>query len=107
MVLPSDHFIADQELFFEAVYRATIVAQQNFLVTFGVVPTIPEVGYGYIETGNKLPIIAFAVKKFIEKPSLEVAKHLVDSGNFYWNSGMFMFKPKVYLEELVKIFQPI
>lgn len=102
LVLPSDHYIADQDLFFDAVYRAQVLANQGFLVTFGVVPTNPETGYGYIQAGEELTKETYLVNKFIEKPPLELAKQFVDNGNFYWNSGMFMFKPQVYLEELQK-----
>jgi mannose-1-phosphate guanylyltransferase / mannose-6-phosphate isomerase len=103
LVLPSDHYIADLNLFLEAVNRAKEVAQKGFLVTFGVVPTHSETGYGYIQAGNNLiNNETYHVGKFIEKPPLELAKELVDAGNFYWNSGMFMFKPQNYLEELEK-----
>ena len=102
LVLPSDHYIADQEAFYEAVYRAQTVAEQGYLLTFGIVPTDPEIGYGYIKTGQRLTNEAYRVDQFIEKPPFELAKQFVDSGGFYWNSGMFMFKPRVYLEELQK-----
>ncbi len=102
LVLPSDHYIADQELFFDAVYRAQTTAQQGYLVTFGVVPTSAETGYGYIQAGAHLTADTYRVDKFIEKPPLAHAKQFVESGNFYWNSGMFMFKPQAYLEELKK-----
>lgn len=102
LVLPSDHYIADPELFIDAVRRAKEVAEKGFLVTFGVVPTGPETGYGYIQAGDPLAAETYYVKKFIEKPPLELAKQFLGKASFYWNSGMFMFKPKVYLEELKK-----
>lgn len=102
LILPSDHYIADQDLFFDAVYRAQAVAQKGFLVTFGVVPTSPETGYGYIQAGEQLTADTYQVNKFIEKPPLDHAKQFVENGNFYWNSGMFMFTPQAYLQELQK-----
>ncbi len=102
LVLPSDHYIADQELFYEAVCRAKTIAKQGFLVTFGVVPSSPETGYGYIQAGEQISIDTYKVNQFIGKPQLESAKQFIEEGNFYWNSGMFMFRPQVYLEELKK-----
>lgn len=102
LVLPSDHYIADQQLFLEAVNQAKNIAEHGFLVTFGVVPTSPETGYGYIESGEPISECAFKVVKFIEKPPLELAKQYVETSNFYWNSGMFMFTPQAYLQELNK-----
>ncbi len=102
LVLPSDHYIADQQLFLEAVNKAKSTAEHGFLVTFGVAPSSPETGYGYIEAGEEISVNTFKVLKFIEKPPLESAKQYVENNSFYWNSGMFMFSPQVYLQELSK-----
>lgn len=102
LVLPSDHYVANPELFVEAVKNAAQIAQREYLVCFGVVPTSPETGYGYIQAGEQLTADTYLIRKFIEKPRLELAKQFVDNRNFYWNSGMFMFKPQVYLQELQK-----
>ena len=102
LILPSDHYIADPDLFFEAVNRARTAAERGFLVTFGVAPTHPETGYGYVQAGDPVLNDIYRVKRFIEKPPIELARKLIDAEQFYWNSGMFMFKPQVYLEELKK-----
>lgn len=102
LILPSDHYIADQDSFFAAVNQARVAAERGFLVTFGVAPTHPETGYGYVQAGDLILNDIYRVKRFIEKPSIEVARKLIDAEQFYWNSGMFMFKPQVYLEELQK-----
>lgn len=104
LVLPSDHIIKDLKAFENAVEIAADAAQEEGkLVTFGVVPTGPETGYGYIESaGNTAsrPVI-----RFVEKPDFETAKRYLESGGFFWNSGMFLFKASRYLEEL-GTFQP-
>lgn len=104
LVLPSDHLIGDSERFTELVKIGEGVAEQGKLVTFGVVPTGPETGFGYIEAGQNLSenASAFNVARFVEKPDTERAQQFVDSGNFYWNSGMFMFRASTYLNELEK-----
>lgn len=105
LVLPSDHYIANHELFFDAVYHAQSIARKGFMVTFGVVPTDPETGYGYIRAGKRINIDTYEIDKFIEKPPLDLAQRFVDNGGYYWNSGMFVFNPKVYLNEL-EIYSP-
>lgn len=97
LILPADHVIKDIDVFKKAVCQATHMAQEDKLVAFGVPPTYPETEYGYIRCGK-----GFTVKKFIEKPSLEIAKKYLASGDCLWNSGIFLFKPKVYLNELKK-----
>jgi len=94
LVSPSDHLIKDAESYSSAVKRAIEIANSGNLVTFGLKPTGPETGYGYIEADGE------KAKKFIEKPDLETAKKYVASGNFYWNSGIFCFKAGVFLSEL-------
>ncbi len=102
LVLPADHVIANVQAFQKAVSKAGALAEQGFLVTFGIVPTEPETGYGYIKAGNKLDDDSFNVAAFVEKPDQSTAKKYVDSGEFYWNSGMFAFTARRYLEELEK-----
>lgn len=100
LVLPSDHAIKGLQAFQEAVKSATKLANDGFLVTFGVVPTAPETGFGYIEQDEKIDEIGYKVKQFVEKPELEKARKMLSKGGFYWNSGMFVFKASTFLEEL-------
>jgi mannose-1-phosphate guanylyltransferase / mannose-6-phosphate isomerase len=102
LVLPADHVIADVAAFEASVRRAVVAAEQNRLVTFGIEPTHPETGYGYIQSGNNLNSAdgCFDVARFVEKPNAATAQQYLDAGNFYWNSGMFLFKPSVFLAEL-------
>jgi len=102
LVLPADHVIENVAAFQEAVIKAGELAQQGFLVTFGVVPTAAETGYGYIKRSHENIADAFKVAEFVEKPNAAVAQAYVDSGEYYWNSGMFAFKAGRYLEELEK-----
>ena len=104
LVLPADHIIKDKEAFHSAIAIATKAAMNNKLVTFGIVPTKPETGYGYIKRGKNIEN-SFTVEEFVEKPNLSVAESYLKSGDYYWNSGMFLFKASVFLEEL-KQFQP-
>ncbi|CBA17170.1 mannose-1-phosphate guanylyltransferase/mannose-6-phosphate isomerase [Xanthomonas albilineans] len=103
LVLPSDHVILDETAFQTAVKNATAAAAAGKLVTFGIQPTAPETGYGYIKAaaGNG----ARAVERFVEKPDLATAQGYLASGQYYWNSGMFLFRASRYLEELRR-FQP-
>lgn len=103
LVLPADHVIQNIPAFEVAIKCAVNQAEAGKLVTFGIVPTAPETGYGYIKTGNKInKQNAFDVEQFVEKPDLETAKIYVDSGDFLWNSGMFLFKASRYLRDLEK-----
>ena len=104
LVLPADHVIEDVDAFKRAVAKAHRLAEIGNLVTFGVVPTHPETGYGYIQRGAVLDVddIAHHVHAFVEKPDIETAQHYLSSGEYYWNSGMFAFKASVYLSELEK-----
>ncbi|CAL7963106.1 mannose-1-phosphate guanylyltransferase [Gammaproteobacteria bacterium] len=103
LILPADHAIANIPEFHAAITVAKKHAEQNFLVCFGVKPNRPETGYGYIEFGEQLNNgDAYKISKFIEKPSIELANHYIASGKHYWNSGMFMFRASVYLQELKK-----
>ena len=100
LVLPADHIVANTDSFRKAVMDALPAAEEGKLVTFGVVPRHPETGYGYIQRGNEQGKNIFKVASFTEKPNEERAKEYIDSGEYYWNSGMFLFKAKTYLEEL-------
>jgi mannose-1-phosphate guanylyltransferase len=104
LVLAADHVMQDEGAFREAVIRAIPLAEAGKLVTFGVVPGEPHTGYGYIKRGKDIGE-GFKVDEFVEKPSLEVAKGYISSGEYYWNSGMFLFRASRYLEELEK-FRP-
>ena len=101
LVLSSDHIIKDHYAFSSAIDDAKVAAHDDKLVTFGIVPTHPETGYGYIKQGAKSNI-GYQVTNFIEKPSLEKAKDYIKSENHLWNSGMFAFKASVFLSELKK-----
>lgn len=102
LVLPADHFIADTPKFQQAVRAATPLAANGQLVTFGIQPTAPETGYGYIKRGTALAgnTGAYRVSQFIEKPASAQATLLCNRPDVYWNSGIFMFKASVYLQEL-------
>ena len=101
-VLPADHYIKDREEFNRVLSRAVECAKENLLVTIGVKPVEPSTGYGYIKVKGKLIKNKgyFAVEKFLEKPKLEKAREYIKSKNYYWNSGMFVWKASVLLEEI-------
>jgi mannose-1-phosphate guanylyltransferase / mannose-6-phosphate isomerase len=99
-VSPSDHRIAPQDRFCFYVERALKIAEGGRIATFGICPTSPETGYGYIEAGPAFNEDAFVASRFVEKPDLETAKRYIDAGNFYWNSGMFAFQIKTMQNEL-------
>ncbi len=100
LVLPSDHVIADEAAFRAAVQAAVPAAEQGALVTFGIVPTAPETGYGYIKAAAGDGVRA--VERFVEKPDPATAEQYLASGEYLWNSGMFLFRASRYLEELGK-----
>lgn len=106
LVLPADHVIRDTKAFEAAILQAAKLAGNNALVTFGITPTRPETGYGYIRSGNNHDVV-----EFVEKPNLETAQQYLDSGDYFWNSGMFLFTANTYLEELAShrsdIFQAV
>ncbi|MFJ3521386.1 mannose-1-phosphate guanylyltransferase/mannose-6-phosphate isomerase [Pseudomonas sp. NPDC090203] len=101
LVLAADHLIQDQAAFAAAVNNAVSLATQGWLVTFGIQPTYPETGFGYIEAdaGTRLDA-GQKVARFVEKPNLETARSYVSAGNYYWNSGMFCFRVGTVLDEL-------
>ncbi|SFD15746.1 mannose-1-phosphate guanylyltransferase [Flavobacterium phragmitis] len=96
LITPSDHIIDGEHSYNDALQKAIVLAGQNYLVTFGIKPTKPETGYGYIEFENE-DVIAFH-----EKPNLETAKIYLENGNYFWNSGLFCFKAGTFLAELEK-----
>jgi mannose-1-phosphate guanylyltransferase/mannose-6-phosphate isomerase len=97
LVLAADHLIRDEVAFGTAVARAAALARTGRLVTFGIMPTLPETGFGYIECGSALGDRAFAVAKFVEKPPLARAREFLATGNYVWNAGMFAFTPRALL----------
>lgn len=103
LVLPSDHVILDENAFQAAVKVAATAAEQGKLVTFGIRPTSPETGYGYIKASGGDQVRP--VERFVEKPDLATAQGYLSSGEYFWNSGMFLFRASRYLAELRK-FQP-
>ena len=100
LVMPADHVITKNAAFHEAVKAGAALANKDQIITFGIKPTTPETGYGYIRKGEGNDVAAF-----VEKPDLETAKRYLASQEYFWNSGMFMMKPSVWLEE-IKRYQP-
>jgi len=100
LVLPADHLLGDLDKFQTAVRHGTGAAMQGQLVTFGIKPSKAETGYGYIKRGNELKENTYKVERFVEKPDKATAEAYLQSGKYYWNSGMFLFRPSSYLEEL-------
>ncbi|MBK8189612.1 MAG: mannose-1-phosphate guanylyltransferase/mannose-6-phosphate isomerase [Vampirovibrionales bacterium] len=112
LVLPSDHAITDAEAFRAVAQAACQAAQAGYLTTFGIQPDAPKTGYGYIQRGEPLEDLGatgdytlYAVSRFVEKPDKLTAREFVRAGDFFWNSGMFVFRADRYLEELT-LFQP-
>lgn len=102
LVLPADHLISDQAAFASAVDKAIPLARDGRLVTFGIRPTRPETGFGYIKRGAPLGEGAFAIAEFVEKPPLDIAMEYVKGDAYDWNSGMFLFSARAYLQELAR-----
>jgi len=102
LVLPADHLIGDVAAFHAAIRTAAQAAQKGHLATFGIVAATPETGYGYIRKGAQLADSAgaYEVAAFVEKPDLATAQQYVDSGDYFWNSGMFLFRASDFLKEL-------
>jgi len=99
LVLPADHLIRNVPAFQQAVRVALAAAEAGRLATFGIVPSRPETGYGYIQRGAP-GAGGFRIARFVEKPNAERAREFVQAGDYYWNSGMFMFRARRYLQEL-------
>jgi len=102
LILPADHSIADRQAFWHAISEGEALAKAGFLVTFGILPTYPETGYGYIEAGESTgeTPTGLHIAKFEEKPDRNTAEQYLAAGNYYWNSGMFLFKASSYLKAL-------
>lgn len=98
LIVPSDHLIKDTVAFAQTVKEGKKLAEQGYIVTFGIKPTYPETGYGYIKTEKPLSV-GYKVEKFVEKPNLETAQKYLDSGKYYWNGGIFMGKISTFLNE--------
>lgn len=107
LVLPSDHHVGDSGALLEAVTRAASLAEDGYLVTFGILPSRPETGYGYIQRGAAFSSIkdAYAVARFVEKPDRATAETLIADGTHSWNSGMFVLPVALFLEEMRR-YQP-
>jgi mannose-1-phosphate guanylyltransferase/mannose-1-phosphate guanylyltransferase/mannose-6-phosphate isomerase len=104
LLLPADHLIADVPAFHAAIGEGITAVKNGHLVTFGIVPDAPETGYGYIQRGAALSEgSAHAVARFVEKPNLAKAQEFLASGDYYWNSGMFLFRAADFLAELEKL----
>ena len=102
LVVPSDHLISDNESFVKTVKEGEKIAEKGYIVTFGIKPTYPETGYGYINVTSESILDGVKVNKFVEKPNEELAKKYIADGNYYWNSGIFMFKASTLIEEVEK-----
>lgn len=101
LIVPSDHLIKDINSFNKTVERAKSLALNDYIVTFGIKPKYPETGYGYIKTEKEL-LSGYKVERFVEKPDYETALKYLDSGEYYWNSGIFMGKISVFMREFQK-----
>jgi mannose-1-phosphate guanylyltransferase/mannose-6-phosphate isomerase len=100
LVLPSDHVIREHQAFRQAVQKAAIAAREGLLLSFGITPTSPETGYGYLRAGAELADDTYRIDAFLEKPDQQTAQALIDSGHCYWNGGMFVFRCSQLLHEL-------
>lgn len=103
LVVPSDHLIENDEKFMQTVKMGEKLAEEGYIVTFGIQPSYPETGYGYINIYDQPILEGFKVKEFVEKPDAETAQKYIDAKTYFWNSGIFMFKASVMIEELKKL----
>lgn len=103
LVVPSDHLIENNEKFINTVKKGEKLAQEGYIVTFGIEPNYPETGYGYINILNEPILEGFKVKEFVEKPDSETAQKYIDAKTYFWNSGIFMFKASTMIEEIKKL----
>ncbi|TYB30390.1 MAG: mannose-1-phosphate guanylyltransferase/mannose-6-phosphate isomerase [Candidatus Mcinerneyibacterium aminivorans] len=102
-VLPSDHYIKNTKKYHKRLDDAKNLAEKNYIVTIGIKPYYPETGYGYIKINDKISRKNYTVDKFVEKPDKNTAEKYMDSGNYLWNAGMFIFKKKTFIEEVKKL----
>lgn len=100
LVLPADHHIKDIAGFHAALDSAKALVDEGKLVTFGITPTCAETGYGYIKLGQQIGDDGYSVDEFLEKPNASTAENYVESGNYVWNSGMFMMNATVFLQQM-------
>lgn len=100
LILPADHLIKDEIKFTQSITQALSYVANDKLVAFGIIPQVPETGYGYIRCGKQEGDFGFVISEFVEKPNLETAQYYLDSGEYLWNSGMYAFKADVYLRVL-------
>lgn len=100
LVMPADHVIQNTKLFQQILTEGAKLASQDMLVTFGIVPTKAETGYGYIKQGNTIDGESFVIDQFVEKPDSATAQKYLDSGEYLWNSGMFMMKSSIWIEQI-------
>lgn len=105
LVVPSDHLIKNTKNFYETVVKGEKLANEGYIVTFGIEPDYPETGYGYINILKKPIFDGYKVKEFVEKPDAKTAQKYIDAKTYFWNSGIFMFKASVMLEE-IKVLAP-
>ena len=103
LVLPADHLVADGAAFVRGVEAARALAEQEYLVTFGVPPDRPETGYGYIRRGESLSPVGHRIASFVEKPDLATARSYLAGGDYLWNSGMFLLSAQTYREQLQRL----
>lgn len=102
LVLPSDHLIENNEKFIETVKKGEKLAEEGYIVTFGIEPNYPETGYGYINILDEQILDGFKVKEFVEKPDAQTAQKYVEAKTYFWNSGIFMFKASTMIKEIEK-----
>lgn len=103
LVMPSDHLIGDVPTFHAAIMAALPLVEDGWLVTFGITPTAPETGYGYIRIGEELTAAVSRVERFVEKPDAATAQAMIDAGNHAWNGGIFLFRADIYLGWLASL----
>ncbi len=99
IVFPSDHLIEEGKNFYDHVTKAVSLAKEDYIVCFGITPRGPETGYGYIEGGESICEDGLKIKRFVEKPNALTAEQYLSSGNFFWNSGMFVFRAQTMIEQ--------
>lgn len=103
LALPADHVIGDLPAFHAAIQDARELAQQGYLVTFGIEATTPETGYGYIQGGEAINGAAYRIAQFVEKPDKATAKQYLQAGDYSWNSGMLLFRASDFLAEVHRL----
>ena len=101
-IFPADHMISRLDIFYEKISEAYQLARKGYIVTFGIKPHYPETGYGYIEASEEFIDSGNKIKRFVEKPDVQTAEQYIQSGNFYWNAGMFAFKASILIDNFKK-----